>query len=372
MTGDLMLPLAARPFVAFASVLRAHGFPVAPEQTTTFLSAIELLGPRGMDDIHRAARATLAPPAERHLEFDALFRSFFMGQTLAAPALGEDDDEMRVQDADSGVFEPETSDEINEAGGDATATEALTQRQFEPEPDHDALRRLARDANAHLPQRRVRRRISARAGDRFDLRKALREAARYDGDVIHLPRLKRKNRQRPVLLLIDVSGSMKERTDAHLRFAHTLAQAADQIEVFTFGTRLTRITRALKLKRRDQALAAASGMVADWDGGTRIGDALQAFLAVPRFVGLARSALVLILSDGLERGDHAAMTDAVIRLSRCAWRLHWLTPLATGPDFQPETAALKSIEPYLDDLADASSVERVCAHILGLSHGEAA
>jgi len=372
MTGDQTLPQAASPFVAFPSVLRAHGFAVAPEQTTAFLQAIELLGPRGMTDIHRAARATLAPPAERHLEFDALFRSFFMGQTLAAPAPGEDDDEMRARDADSGVFEPEVSDELNEAGADATAAEALSQRRFEPEPDHDALRRLAREAGAHLPRRRVRRRIAARAGDRFDLRKALKEAARYDGDVIHLPRLKRKHKQRPVLLLIDVSGSMKERTDAHLRFAHTLVQSAEQVEVFTFGTRLTRITRALKLKRQDQALAAASGMVADWDGGTRIGDALLAFLAVPRFVGLARSALTLILSDGLERGDHGAMTDAVIRLSRSAWRLHWLTPLATGPGFEPETAALKSIAPYLDELADAGSVERVCAHILELSQGEAA
>ena len=151
--------------------------------------------------------------------------------------------------------------------------------------------------------------------------------------MIHLPRLKRKNRQRPVLLLIDVSGSMKERTDAICVSPTRSRRRRTQVEVFTFGTRLTRITRALKLKRRDQALAAASGMVADWDGGTRIGDALQAFLAVPRFVGLARSALTLILSDGLERGDHTAMTDAVIRLSRCAWRLHWLTPLATGPDF---------------------------------------
>lgn len=372
MTDDQHLPQAARPFVAFPTVLRAHGFAVAPEQTTTFLQAIELLGPRGMADIHRAARATLAPPVERHTEFDALFRTFFMGQTVAAPVPGEDDDEMRVQDADTGVFEPEVSDEINEAGGDATATEALSQRQFEPEPEQDALRRLAREADAHLPRRRVRRRVAARGGNWFDLRKALRQAARQDGDVIQLPRLKRKHKQRPVLLLIDVSGSMKVRTDAHLRFAHTLAQSAEQVEVFTFGTRLTRITRALKLKRQDQALAATSSMVADWDGGTRIGDALLAFLSVPRFVGLARSALTLILSDGLERGDHTAMTEAVIRLSRSAWRLHWLTPLATGPDFKPETAALKSVAPYLDELADASSVERVCAHILELSQGEAA
>ena len=139
---------------------------------------------------------------------------------------------------------------------------------------------------------------------------------------------------------------MKARTEAHLRFAHALVRAADRIEVFTIGTRLTRVTRALQLKNREQALATASGLVSDWDGGTRIGDALQAFLAVPRFAGAARGAVVLILSDGLERGDPKAMTDAVKRLAARAWHLSWMTPLAADPGYRPETAALKSILPH--------------------------
>ena len=112
------------------------------------------------------------------------------------------------------------------------------------------------------------------------------------------------------------------------------------------------------------ALAAAATMVSDWDGGTRIGDALTAFLAVPRFAGYARGAFIAVLSDGLERGDPAAMRDAVARLARRAWRLSWLTPLAAGPKFSPETEALKAIGPFLDDLGDGSSVEAVCAHLL--------
>ena len=106
------------------------------------------------------------------------------------------------------------------------------------------------------------------------------------------------------------------------------------IEVFTFGTRLTRVTRPMRLKRREQALAAAAQIVSDFDGGTRIGDALQAFLAVPRFAGYARGAATLIVSDGLERGDPLALADAVAKLSRRAWRLSWLTPLAHGQEFQ--------------------------------------
>jgi uncharacterized protein with von Willebrand factor type A (vWA) domain len=171
-------------------------------------------------------------------------------------------------------------------------------------------------------------------------------------------------RQRRVLVLIDVSGSMKQRTEPHLRFAHALARAVERLEVFTIGTRLTRVTEALRLKQRDRALAAAATIVADWDGGTRIGDALAAFLAVPRFAGYARGALVLILSDGLERGDHRAMTRAVARLSALAWRISWLTPLAADPRFRPETDALKSILPLIDELADGSSTEALCAHLL--------
>ena len=369
---DAVMPRAALPFVEFASLVRSHGFAVAPEQTTAFLSAIDLLGPRNITDIRRAAHATMAPPVERRAEFDALFDALFMGQVLAAPAPGDDEDELRVQDDDAGYFEPETSDDINEAGQEAAGAEVLSQRQFEPVDLDDTLRRFARTAGVRLPQRKVRRRMSARAGDRFDLRRALRDAVKFDGDIIELPQLRRRMRQRTVLLLIDVSGSMKERTDVHLRFAHALVQAADRVEVFTFGTRLTRITRALQRKRADEALAAVSGMVADWDGGTRIGDALDAFLSVPRFVGLARGAVAIVLSDGLERGDHAAMTDAVVRLSRCAWQLHWLSPLAVAADFEPETAALRSIAPYLDSLADGSAIESICDHVLGISQGEAA
>ena len=151
---------------------------------------------------------------------------------------------------------------------------------------------------------------------------------------------------------------MKERTQAHLAFAHALARAADTVEVFTIGTRLTRITRALRLRNREQALATASLLVADWDGGTRIGEALDAFLAIPRFSALARGAAVVVLSDGLERGDPAAMVDAVARFSRLAWRIVWLTPLAADSGFEPRTAGLVAARPFLDELGNGGSIEQ--------------
>ena len=175
----------------------------------------------------------------------------------------------------------------------------LAVRRFGAERDTDILRAFQRALPERLPRRRGYRRYLDRRGRAFDLRRSLREAIRNDGEVMRLPRLRRRTRQRRVLLLIDVSGSMKERTEAHLRFAHALARAVERIEVFTIGTRLTRVTQALRLEEpRSARSPRLSAIVADWDGGTRIGDALQAFLAVPRFAGYARGALVLIVSDG--------------------------------------------------------------------------
>ena len=157
-----------------------------------------------------------------------------------------------------------------------------------------------------------------------------------------------------------------------MRLAHTLAQAAPQIEVFTFGTRLTRITRAMRIKRSEQALLAAAQVVSDFDGGTRIGDALQAFLAVPRFGGYARGAVVLVVSDGLERGDPLALADAVAKLSRRAWRVSWLTPLARDKNFRPQTEALMAISRFVDDIVDGGSTSAIVDHVLALSQRKAA
>ncbi|HZE60668.1 MAG TPA: VWA domain-containing protein, partial [Burkholderiales bacterium] len=276
------LPRAARAFVSFVALLRANGFAIAPEQTTAFLEAIELLGPRGPDDIRQAGLATLAPPPDRRATYDMLFRIHFLGGEEARGVEGEDEEVVRLQNEGRGDEEPPLADEANASGEMAVRTEALAERRFGPTGPSGALRRLAREAPTRLPHRRGHRRMRARRGRWADLRRTLRESTRSDGDVMRLRRLKRRERPRKMLLLIDVSGSMKARSEDNLRLAHTLVQATPNVEVFTFGTRLTRLTRALRLKRREQALAAAAHLVSDWDGGTRIGDALQAFLAVPR------------------------------------------------------------------------------------------
>jgi uncharacterized protein with von Willebrand factor type A (vWA) domain len=365
-SDDLQLPRAAQIFVAFVTLLRANGFSVAPEQTTSFLAAIALLGPRSLEHIRQAGLATLAPPPERRATYDRLFNLHFRGSEAIEQADGEDDEVVRLQEESRGEDEPPLADEANESGLAAARAEALVERRFAQPTTSDALRRLAREAPTRLPRRRGHRRRRARRGPFADLRRTLRESVRNDGEVLRLGRLRRRERLRKMLLLIDVSGSMKARTEENMKLAHALSQVAGNIEVFTFGTRLTRVTRPLRLKRREQALNAAAFIVSDWDGGTRIGDALQAFLAVPRFGGYARGAAVVILSDGLERGDPAALRDAVAKLSRRAWRVSWLTPLATSPGFKPQTEALIAIQRFVDDIVDGGSSAAVVAHLLSL------
>jgi hypothetical protein len=371
-SDELQLPRAARVFVSFAALLRANDFAVAPEQTTAFLAAIELLGPRGLEEIRRAGLATLAPPPERRATYNRLFDIHFVGSEAIDQPGAEDDEVVRLQEEGRGEDEALLADEANESGLAAARAEALVERRFAPNTTSDALRRLSREAPARLPRRRGHRRTRARRGPWADLRRTLRDSVRNDGEVLRLGRLKRRARPRKVLLLIDVSGSMKGRTEDNMKLAHALLQAAPNVEVFTFGTRLTRVTRALRLKRREQALFAAAHLVSDWDGGTRIGDALQAFLAVPRFGSYARGAAVIVVSDGLERGDPSALRDAVAKLSRRAWRLSWLTPLATGAGFKPQTEALIAIRRFVDDLVDGGSSIAIVSHLLNLGNRTAA
>jgi uncharacterized protein with von Willebrand factor type A (vWA) domain len=371
-SDELQLPRAISVFVSFVALLRANGFAVAPEQTTAFLAAIELLGPRSLEAIRLAGLATLAPPPERRATYDRLFDIHFIGSEAIDRAGAEDEEVVRLQEEGRGEDETLLADEANESGLAAARAEALVERRFAASATGDALRRLAREAPARLPRRRGHRRMRASRGPWADLRRTLRESVRNDGEVLRLGRLKRRARPRKVLLLIDVSGSMKGRTDDNMKLSHVLAHAIPHVEVFTFGTRLTRVTRALRLKRREQALSAAAHLVSDWDGGTRIGDALQAFLAVPRFGSYARGAAVVIVSDGLERGDPSALRDAVAKLSRRAWRLSWLTPLAAGPGFQPQTEALIAIRRFVDDLVDGGSTAAIVSHVLSLGQRKAA
>ncbi len=362
------LPAASAILVTFATVLRNAGFAVSPEQTMLFVESVGLLGPRAMSDIYRAARSTLAPTPDQLEAFDALFQQHFYDATLSIPMAGDDDDDdLTIQESRDVPSELPEVTETSESGGDATAAEVLSVREFDAMTEVDALRHFRRRAGAQLPVRRSRRFKSASRGTRYDLKRSLKDAVSRDGEVLSLSAQKSKQRQRQILLLIDVSGSMKEFTDSYFRFAHTLGRVCDRLEVFTIGTRLTRVSRAIRLRNQQQALVAASNVVADFDGGTRLGDALTAFLGVPRFAGFTRGSVVLVLSDGFERGEHERLVGAMQRISKLAWRTVWLTPLAADPEYVPETQALQAILPFVDEFADASSVQRLCREVMDIA-----
>lgn len=359
-------PRALQPFLRLPQALRGAGFAVSPDQTMDFIAAVGLLGPRDMTDIWRAGRALFAIPPERMAEYDALFRAVFLNQVIQAPAEDDEDDSVEAYAPTGDTEDVDSPEEDSDVGAEATAIERLGQRDLGDSADA-ALDRLTRNAARALPRRLSYRRRAVRKGNRLDMRRILRDAARRDGDVLRLFETKRKQRQRRVLLLIDVSGSMTDRSEALLRLAHAVVQAAERAEVFTLGTRLTRITESLRPADRGAALARASEAIADLDGGTRIGEALAAYLAVPRYAGFARGAAVVVLSDGLERGTPDALIDAASRLSRLAWRFDWLTPLAADPDYRPATEGLAAILPMIDHLGSAATTSDITDHILSMA-----
>jgi hypothetical protein len=359
--------MALAPFLAFPIALRAEGFAASPDLTEDFIAAVGLLGPASLADIRRAGHAIFGPPPERMEAFDTVFDAVFLGRAFGPPALGTDEDMPPAFDAGAMEEAPEPV-ETDESGGEAAAAERLFGRRFGEADTDAALRAFSRRAGRDLP-RRLSRRLIGGPGRLADPRQAFREMMRRDGELTHLPRRRRRLRQRRVLLLVDISGSMKAGTDGTLRLAHALVRAGERVEAFTLGTRLTRITRALTARDPGLALDRASGLVADWDGGTRLGEALAVFLAVPRFASFARGALAIVVSDGLERGGPEALAGAMARLRGLAWGVLWLSPLAADPAYRPETAAMRAIAPLLDQLSDGSGPAAMSRAILGFARG---
>lgn len=358
-----MIPPALAPFLAFPQALRMQGFAAAPEQTEGFLAAVGLLGPRSMHDLRCAAHAIYGPAPEQIEDFNAVFDAIFLGRAFLAPGEAEGEEAPRAFDAGEIELLPQPEDETP-SGQEATTLERLSTRPINVVDEETVLRAFVRALPGAVPRRRSRR-LRAGSGALADPRRAFRELLRRDGELSRLPRRHRMHRQRRVLLLIDVSGSMKAGTDGALRLAHAMVQSLERAEVFTIGTRLTRVTRALRYRNRDQALTLAAGLVADWDGGTRLGEALGTFLTVPRFASFARGAVVIILSDGLERGGPEALVQAMRRLRALAWHILWLSPLAHAPGYQPETNAMRAILPYIDNLSDGSSAIAIAHSLVG-------
>jgi uncharacterized protein len=349
----------------FLRGLRAAGLAVPVVKQRDFLCALTTVPPRDVRHLHRIAVATLTTSVADREVFDPIFAHWFAGGGL--PELSEVEEPGET--GTSGVGDDTRPDGVVREGSgpraswstvDKTAAFATTtagQRRL--------LARLRTDLPAAMPLIRSRRRVPARRGDRLDVRRVHRDAWRAGGEVVRFRWRRRPTRQRPVLVLIDVSGSMKQHSRDHLRFAHAVVGACERAEVFTFGTRLTHVTPALRARDVDTALSALTNVVRDADGGTRIGPSLLAFLGNARHLGMARGALVLVLSDGLERGDCVPLAKAVRRLSLLAHRLDWWSPLACDPAYRPVTRGMAAVVAHVHKLAGVRDLD-TAHHQVGL------
>lgn len=363
MTRPPPMPKVAGLVAAFGGVLRSNGLPATPDQTIAFLNGVVLLGPSAIQDVYQAAVATFGPQPEQKALFDGLFRAHFYGD--AADLASASTEDQGDQQTDSDALSPERGEQAF-AGEMASVAELLRERRFAG-ADDGPLRAWGRQLSRCLPRRRSFRTQPSAHGHAIHMRRSLRQIVRNDGDITRPEMALRLKRPRKILILIDVSGSMKALTQDYLRFSHTVVQHAADVEVFTFATRLSVITPALKRKDLSAALEAASKAVDDWDGGTRIGPCLARFLSVPRYAGFSRGAVVLVISDGMERGDVSDFVKAVRRLSRLAWRLVWATPLAADPNFEPRTRGMLQVLQALDALVDGSCAQSLSRVVLRLA-----
>jgi uncharacterized protein len=322
----------------FGRALREAGLTVGTGRIADFCRAAALLPP---DDLYWAGRATLVARAADIPAYDEAFEAFF-----GPPA------EVRPQPS---VVRVQVESEAQSAL--ASPVELLKEKSFArcSEAELAALAELMRALPLVVPERRSRRRVGARAGSP-DLRRTLRRSFRTGGEPLERAWRERRRERRRLILLLDVSGSMDAYSRALVMFAHGALRSGRRVEAFCFGTRLTRVTRSLGTADADEALARAAADVVDWDGGTRIGESLKTFLDEHGHSGLARGAVVLICSDGLEVGDPELLETQMARLSRLAYRVVWLNPLREDPAYEPLARGMKAALPHVDLFASGHSL----------------
>ncbi len=363
--------LAGARMHAFMRSLQDAGVAIATQKQSDFLLSIVASPPEDVGALYWRARVTLLSAAEDFRAFDAVFDVYFRGghllleQPQDRPPEGEGETPAPPggDDAELAAAQPRAGSGLHASPLDTRST-----RRFTPAStaEREALQEIAAALPGALPACIARRSVRARRGPKLDLQRVLHCANRTGGEVLRLAWRRRPPRARRALLLIDVSGSLRAHSPDLLRFAHEVVRGVPRVEAFTFGTRLTRVTSALDTPDVDTALDALSATVLDADGGTRIGAALEQFLADSRYVALARGAIIIVMSDGLERGDPAAMAEATHRLARLGHRLVWWSPLACDPAYRPVTRGMRAILGDLDVLAGACDLPTLLRELRGL------
>jgi uncharacterized protein with von Willebrand factor type A (vWA) domain len=357
----------------FGRELRTAGLAVGSGDIIGYCSAMAELDPADLADLYWAGRCVLVRRRDDIAVYDRVFRRFFLGADDPVAEVLRLNADAASQVSQSALIIPATDPASGERddeallGQMASAAETVRHKAFAactPE-ELAAVRRIMARMRLTPPRRRTRRTERARRGLAIDMRRMVRQSMRMHGEPAELYRRDRKLRLRPLILILDVSGSMADYSRNLLQFAYSARRAAARVEVFCFGTRLTRITKELDHRRPDEALARAARHVFDWEGGTRIGASLDDFLRQWGRRGLCRGGIVVICSDGLDRGDPGVLSAAMERLARLSYRIVWLNPhKGTDPAFRPSTLGMMVAAPHVDLLLsghDLSSLEEFAA-----------
>lgn len=382
------------PLIAFGRDLRERGLPVGTGRILTFARAVSALGLADRDSLYWAGRTSMIARRDDleiyDVAFDDWYRSLRSTEDLRVelnlPAAepeadgtvwGEQPDDLEVRVGQTAAEWRNAGDDDEVAPGEessirivASAAEVLRSKSFgDLSPEERAhVAALIRSLRLRVPVERTRRTRPASKGDRFDLRRTLRRSLRTQGEPFDRAWRARTARRRPLVLILDISGSMAPYSRALMQFAYAAMAAGRRVETFVFGTRLTRVTRNLRTKDPDRALREIGHQVEDWEGGTRIGESLKSLLDGWSQRAALRGAVVVFCSDGLERGDPDLLSVQMARLRRLAHRVIWVNPLKGSPRYEPlargMAAALPSVDVFLSG-HNLESLEHLAAALGG-------
>lgn len=359
-------PQGERIAVGFCRVLRAAGLRLPPSATINFVQALEHVGVGSRSAVYWAARATLVHRPEDLELFDRMFAAFWEQESWDANI-----EETTSQDVVLALdLDDEDDDEDEDANGDDdgpegdvqevrfSRIEVLTEKDFADcsTDELSELNRLMAAMRFTTHQRRSRRLTPTRARNgRPDLRRTVKWALRHQGEPVRRAFQQHSTRPRRLVFVLDVSGSMEAYARALIRFGHAAVSARSRVEVFALGTRLTRLTRHLNSRDPDRALHTALPKVHDWAGGTRLGEGIQEFNSQWAVRGMGRGSVVVILSDGWDRGDPELLGSEMQRLHRVTHELIWVNPLKATPGYAPLAAGMAAALPHVDRFVEGHS-----------------
>jgi uncharacterized protein with von Willebrand factor type A (vWA) domain len=357
----------------FTRMLRAAGVPVGVDRAQAFVQALELINLRSREQVYYAARGLLIGRREHLRLFDTLFARFWRASTFRrmrarqkAPLAPRQRKIPPFTVATYLAYKARMDDpaiNLIDKSGTASDLELLQRKDFaELAPEElEQVRRLIAELHWRISLRTTRRRMRARRGGSLHLRAVLRESARHGGVPLRLAWQRRKQRQRPLVLIADISGSMETYARLLLQFLFSAVHGTQRAECFVFGTRLTRITPQLRLRNIDRAIDEASREVVDWAGGTRIGASLKEFNRRWSRRVLGRGAVVLVISDGWDQGDPALLAGELRFIQHRCHRLIWLNPLAGREGYRPLVGGMRAALTYIDDFVPIHNFQSLAA-----------